>query len=116
MKIKFKLSIMVILIVVVVIVGISFMLLSQATNVSRELALRGKYYLADQQTEFWRGRQDGYVRALQTLANIMKSYEGLAETRRREIYDEMLQSTLEAEPNMAAVFTVWKPNAIDGMD
>ena len=116
MKIKFKLSIMVIIIVVSVVVGISFMLMNQASSISRELSLQSKYYLAREQAEFWQSRQNGHVRALQTLANIMQGYTGLAPERRREIYDDMLQSTLEEEPIWAAVFTVWRPNAIDGMD
>ena len=98
MKIKFKLSIMVTIIVTVVIVGISFMLLNQASSISRDLSLQAKYYLAREQAEFWQGRQNSHIRALQTLANIMANYEDLAELRRRVIYDEMVESTLETEP------------------
>ena len=116
MKIKFKLSIMVIVLMTVVVVGISYMLLTQASVISRQLSLRGKYYLADHKAEFWKGHQDGHLRALHTLANVMANYEYLEQVRRRDIYDQMLESTLKAERNMAAVFTVWKPGAIDGMD
>ena len=117
MKIKYKLSIIVIAIVAVVVVIISFMLLNQASGISRDLSLRSQFYLANHQAEFWKGRQDGYIRALQTLANIMPCCEGQTSTfRRRDIFDEILKDTLRAEPIMLAIFSLWKPNALNDMD
>ena len=116
MKIKYKLSIMVIAIVAFVVTGISLMLLNQASGISMRLSLQSKYNMAERQAELWGSRQGGHMRVLQTLANIMQGYESLTETRRRENYNEIMQRTLEAEPIWSGIFTVWMPNAIDGMD
>ncbi|WP_461247889.1 methyl-accepting chemotaxis protein [Treponema sp. R6D11] len=50
------------------------------------------------------------------MANVMDDYEAIPANQRRERYDDMLHSALRSEPNMIAIYTIWKPNALDGMD
>ena len=116
MKIKFKLSIVVIAIMAVVVTGITTLLLWQASKNSLQLSLRGQEHLANSRAEFWKGREDGYIRALTTLANVMGDFENVSPEERRDRYDEMLRSALDEEPQMVVLYTVWKPNALDGMD
>jgi len=115
-KIKIKLSIIVTVIVVIVAGSIAGILLKQAANISLESNLRGLKYLAREQAEHWKGREEAYIRALRTLANVMDDYEDIPANQRRERYDDMLHSSLRSEPNMIAIYTIWKPNALDGMD
>ena len=116
MKIKFKLSIVIIAIMAVVVTGITALLLRQASKNSLELSLRGQEHLADSRAEFWKGREDGYIRALTTLANVMGDFESVKPEERRDRYDAMLESLLEVENQMIVLYTIWKPNALDGMD
>jgi methyl-accepting chemotaxis protein len=116
MKIKFKLSIVVITIMAVVVTGITALLLWQTVKTSLKLSDRSMGYLASEQAEFWRGKEDGYIRALTTLANVMGDFEKVNVEERRDRYDDMLRSALEEESQMVSLYTVWKPNAIDGMD
>jgi len=116
MKIKIKLSLIVTAIVVTVAGSIAVILLRQAANISLESNLRGLKYLAREQAEHWKGREDAYIRALHTLSNVMDDYEEIPANQRRERYDDMLQSALSSEPNMITIYTIWKPNALDGMD
>jgi len=116
MKIKFKLSIVVITIMAVVVAGIATLLLQQASKDTLVLSLRGQEHLANNRAEFWKGREDGYIRALTTLANVMGDFETIKPEERRDKYDEMLKSALNEEPQMVVLYTVWKPNALDGMD
>ncbi|MDR2574885.1 MAG: methyl-accepting chemotaxis protein [Treponema sp.] len=116
MKIKLRLSLLVIVIMAVVVAGIAAILLRRASNISLDLNMRGLEFLSGQQAEFWKGREDGYIRALHTLADVMSDYETLPQEERRDRYDEMLKSALESEQNMISLYMVWKPNAIDGMD
>jgi len=116
MKIKFKLSIVVIAIMAVVVTGIATLLLQQASKSTLQLSLRSQEYLANARAEFWKGREDGYIRALTTLANVMGDFESINPEERRDRYDAMLKSALDEEPTMVALYTVWKPNALDGMD
>jgi methyl-accepting chemotaxis protein len=101
---------------VVVVTTVAVVLLLEASDISRTANLRGLLYMAKEQAQYWKGREDAYIRALHTLANVMNDYESVPADQRRDRFDHMLQSALEAEPNMITLYTIWKPNAIDGMD
>jgi len=116
MKLKFKLSILVIAILAIVVAGIAFILVAEATKISIDLSKRGIEYLAAEQASFWKGREDGYIRMLNTVAAVMKEYEDIPVLERRDRFDHTLYGVLEAEPNLFQIYTVWKPNALDGMD
>jgi methyl-accepting chemotaxis protein len=116
MKIKFKLCLMIIAIMVVVISGISFILLNQASKVALDLSKQGIGYLAKQEAEYWKAREDGYIRVLRTVANVMADYEAVEPELRRNRYDTLLHGVLMGEPMLTSIYSVWKPGALDGMD
>jgi len=116
MKIKFKLSLLVIVIMTIAITGVAVILLRQASNISVDLSVRSLKNVARQQAQFWKGREDGYLQMLHGLANVMGEYESMPAQQRRDSYDEMLKATLINNSNFVRVFSVWKPNALDGMD
>ena len=116
MKIRYKLSILVIAIMIVVVAGISILLLYRASNISRELSLESIYNLAKGEVRYWEGREDGRLKVLHTLANLMADYEGNPAEIRRDNFDNVLFSAIKGEPDLLQLYTVWKPNAIDGMD
>jgi len=116
MKIKFKLSIVVITIMAAVVAGITMLLLWQSSKNTLQLSLRSQEHLVNSRAEFWKGREDGFVRALTTLANVMGDFETVKPEERRNKYDDMLRSAFQEEPQMTVLYTVWKPNALDGMD
>jgi methyl-accepting chemotaxis protein len=116
MKIKIKLSLIIIGIVAAIVGSIAIILLRQASGISIDLSVRGISYLADQQAAYWKGREDVNIKLLHSLANIMGDYESIHPEDRRDHFDDMLRSTVEAEDVLYQTYTVWKPNAIDGMD
>jgi methyl-accepting chemotaxis protein len=116
MKIKIKLSIMMIAIVLIVAGGIAIIELQRASSIALNLAMQKTMYLARQQAQYWDGRMNGYINVLQTLSNIMNFYENLPTEERRQTYEETMQSVFEDVPDFVRMFTVWKPDAIDGMD
>jgi len=107
---------MVIAIVVVIVAGVAVILLREASGISVNLSKRGLDNLAAQRSAYWQGREDGLYRVLRTLANQMGDYENIPAAERRDRFDEMLKAITAAEDTMYQVYTVWKPNAIDGMD
>jgi methyl-accepting chemotaxis protein len=116
MKIKIKLSLMVIIIMTVAISGVAILLLHHANDISVSLSLRSLKNLTQQRAQFWKGREDGYLQMLRGIANVMSDYETLPAEDRRDTYDEMLRSILTDNENFVRIFSVWKPNALDGMD
>jgi methyl-accepting chemotaxis protein len=116
MKIKVKLSLIMIAIVVVIVASVSILLLNSASSNSEELSVRGIEFLAGQRAEYWKGREDTKIQTLRSLANIMDGYEAQPTEMRRDNFDAMLLSCIQSDSALFALYTVWKPNAIDGMD
>ena len=116
MKLKIKLSLIVIAIMIVIVTTIAVILVREASSISMSLSTRGLNYLAQAQAQYWQGRMDGHYRMLRTIANIMEDYEQLPADERRDTFDLMLHGTLAANPGIYSIYTVWKHNAIDGMD
>jgi methyl-accepting chemotaxis protein len=116
MKIKFKLSIITIAVMIIVIASLAFVFLRQASSISLDLSRQGIGYLAESQAEFWKSREDGYIRVLRTVANVMADYESVEPELRRDRYDSLLEGVLEGEPMITSIYSVWKPNTLDGMD
>jgi methyl-accepting chemotaxis protein len=116
MKIKFKLSIMMIAIVVVVAGGLAVIQLQQASTIAMELSIRALKNLAEQQASYWQGRENAYIGQLTGIAAIMGEYENIRPEERRDYFDNMLLAILNNNTRFARVFSIWKPNAMDGMD
>jgi methyl-accepting chemotaxis protein len=116
MKIKIKLSMIVIVIMTIAISGVAVILLRQASDIALRLSLKGLDYLANEQATYWQGREENFFSQLNGIADILGEYETLPAQDRRDQYDNMLRITLNNNERFISVFSVWKPNAIDGMD
>ena len=116
MKIKIKLSIMVIAIMAIVVAGISIILLNRASGIAQKLSLDGLENLVIGRVLYWEGREDTNINLLRTLAGLMADYEEVPPEMRRNNFDNVLYSTMKQQTNLLQIYTVWKPNAVDGMD
>ena len=116
MKLKYKLSILVIVILVVVVSSLTILMLNNSSKIVISLNEDIIEYLSGEWAEFWKGRQEARFSMLNTIAEVMADYQDLAVDERRYIYDIMLKGIMEARPEYLQLYTVWKPNAIDGMD
>jgi len=107
---------MVIAILIMVIAGIAAVLLNRASEITINLTKRGVEYLTGEQALYWQSSQDLRLMALRVLADIMSDYEEIEAESRRERFDSMMYGTLTSQPDLVQIYTIWKPNAIDGMD
>ena len=51
-----------------------------------------------------------------SLAQSMEAYESIAVEERRFFYNTLLEHQARENPEIAAVWTVWEPDALDGLD
>jgi len=116
MKLKFKLSLMVIAIVAVIVTGIAALLLREASNISIELSLENLERTLEREVNYWKGREDGHLLALNTMAAIMEDFESLPPETRRDQFDSLLKGALIENERWALTYSIWKPDALDGMD
>ncbi len=116
MKLKFKLSVLMIAIMAIVLTGIAMLLVHEMSDISRDLSIENIRYIAEEQATFWEGQENEHLQILHTIADIMAKYENLPAETRRDRYDDILQGVIDANPDMINLYTVWKPNSIDGRD
>ena len=116
MKLKFRLSIMVIAIVAVIVTGIAVLLLREASSISQELSMKSITHLLERETIYWKGREEGHLRALHTLASVMEDFQSIDAADRRNQFDSMLRGALIENDSWILTYSVWKPNALDNMD
>jgi methyl-accepting chemotaxis protein len=116
MKIKIKMSFIMIAIVAIAAGSIAVIGLMNASDINLRLSLRGLNYLAREQAQYWQGREESNIKQLTGIADIMGGFETLPAQDRRDLYDKMLKAVLNNNPNFVRVFSIWKPNAMDGMD
>ncbi|MCL2231015.1 MAG: methyl-accepting chemotaxis protein [Treponema sp.] len=116
MKLKIRLSIMVIAILIVVVATISIILLSSSSEIAIKLNRDVIHLIADKEAGFWEGRQNARFSMLNTLENIFSQYQRFAANERRDRFDQMILAVMEANPEYLQIYTVWRPNALDGLD
>jgi methyl-accepting chemotaxis protein len=116
MKIKIKLSIMMILIVVIVTGGVAFVQQIRSSEMIMTVAKQRTKYLTRQYAKHWDGILLNYINILQTLSNIFNFYEDIPVKDRRQQFEDNLRGVFEDTPDFVRMFTVWKPNAVDGQD
>jgi methyl-accepting chemotaxis protein len=116
MKIEIKLSLFFIAILAVAIMAVAILLLWKASGISLDLSKRSPAYLARQRTQYWNGRINGYIQVLHTASDVFSHFEETPSEQRRDLYGRVMRSIMEEQLDFVHMFTVWKPNALDGMD
>jgi methyl-accepting chemotaxis protein len=59
---------------------------------------------------------ESYFSIARSLAQLMEAYEQIDPEERRFFYDVTLKQLAEANPELAAVWSCWEPDALDGLD
>ena len=116
MKLKFKLSIMVIAIMVVVVATSAVVLLQRSAGLTIGLNQDAMSFLGSWRATYWTGRMDTHLQSLRIIANQMSDYENIPAEERREQFENIMSVVLDRNPAYITIYTVWKPNAVDGMD
>ena len=57
-----------------------------------------------------------FLEVLKPLADTMSKFESVPAQERRDQYDSILPEALTSQPTIYRIFSIWKPNTIDGMD
>ncbi|MFP3040400.1 methyl-accepting chemotaxis protein [Treponema primitia] len=116
MKLKARLSIIVIAVLVAVVATISIVLLNKATSTQMATALKSTERLAAEQAKDIQRREETYLQTAKTLANIMGDYKLVDPSVRRTRYNETMEAILDSNSHFVGIYSVWKPNVLDGMD
>jgi methyl-accepting chemotaxis protein len=116
MKLKVRLSLVVGVMIFITIVILSIITLSRSSMLQTDTATANLQSIAGMTAVDIQRRFERYLSAADTLAQIMGSYEMIEVTDRRSQYDNIMYSLFVANPHFIGIYSVWLPNALDGMD
>ena len=116
MKLKVKLSIFMIAVMVFVVLGISTTLLNRSSALTVGLNREALDYYGYAQAMYLQGMENENITILRTVASVMSDYENIPAEQRRDEYERLLMAVLAQNERFVTIYTVWKPNAVDGRD
>ncbi|MDR1412180.1 MAG: methyl-accepting chemotaxis protein [Spirochaetaceae bacterium] len=116
MKLKLRLTLITSLLLTISVVGVSIILLMRAQSLQTEAAFSNLEELTGRHSVMAQNSYENYLSVAMTLAEIMNSFEAVPVAERRARYDNTILSIMESNPNFMGMFSIWKPNAIDGRD
>jgi methyl-accepting chemotaxis protein len=116
MKLNFKLSIIVIIIVAVILVTVAVVLIVRMSGLTIGLNKDAISYLGSWRATYWENREDQRLQTLRVMASQMGDYESMPAETRRDEFERMMRSVLESNDQIITIYSIWKPNSIDGRD
>jgi methyl-accepting chemotaxis protein len=116
MKLKVRLTASVIAMLALFISAVAMVLLIQARALQTRVAYENMTNLTGMYAAEIRAEFETYMDVARTIAEIMRGYDSIALEDRRSRYDGVLRIVAEANANFIGIFSIWKPNALDGFD
>ncbi|MDR2246184.1 MAG: methyl-accepting chemotaxis protein [Treponema sp.] len=116
MKLKMRLTLITSLLLVAAVAGVSIILLIRARALQTEAAFSNLEELTGRYSIMMQNQYENYLSVAKVLAEIMIFFEEVPAAERRTRYDNIILSIMESNPNFVGMFSIWKPNAIDGRD
>jgi methyl-accepting chemotaxis protein len=99
-----------------VVSAISIILLTRARALQVRAAQENLENMTGLYANDLKAQYEVYLDTINTMSQIMNSYESVSPAQRRSRYTEMIQSLMESNPNFVGIHTVWQPGVIDGRD
>jgi methyl-accepting chemotaxis protein len=116
MKIGFKL---ILIMIVLNLAGIGFlggMLLFRSRSNIMKLVDQNAVSIANDTGKQLQVFLETYLNTARAAAQMMTQYEGIVLEDRRDLISAMIKGLAQENPEVAGVWSVWEPNALDGLD
>jgi methyl-accepting chemotaxis protein len=96
------------------IVGVSLLVQAQKniTVLAHERAVTTAQEYAGEIENFF----SAYWFTAQTMAQVMEDYESIDENLRRPLFNNIIKSVIERNPEISGIWCIWEPNALEGDD
>lgn len=104
------------LVSVILIVIVIFVLLSRASTLQRETSEESIVNLAGMTAMEVKTYYLTNYDVVRTLAQIMNNFETIEVERRRTFFTDVMQGLMNSNQSLVNLFSVWKPDELDGMD
>ena len=103
--------------VTVLLIGIViFVLLSRASILQKETSEESMINLSGMAAYEIQSYYSTYFDITRTIAKTMSNYTTIEITQRRAFINDLMLSILSSNRSLMSVYTLWRPNSLDGMD
>jgi methyl-accepting chemotaxis protein len=113
MKLRVRLTLIIGLVSAVMTAVISVILLRQASTLQTNAAYENTTNYAYAESVKLQREFEVYMNSIDSIAKIYAGFPRMIMEHRRENFDDIIQSTVEANSNFIGVYSVWKPGVID---
>ncbi|GHV68394.1 methyl-accepting chemotaxis protein [Spirochaetia bacterium] len=113
MKLRYRLTLIIAVLMVAVVATVSVILLGQSRRLMTTEAFDNMKNMSTALSIRMQQQFELSMDAIDTLSNVFNGYKDLDENSRRTYFDMALRSTLESNPDMIGIYSVWKPGIID---
>jgi methyl-accepting chemotaxis protein len=111
-----KLIIVISLVVLILFASIGVLVLVRVADNSEEQAVDYMESMSGEYALVAKSIIEGQLKQVFSTANVMSSFESIPPERRRTVAIDYLFALLEKNPDALAVWTLWEPDALDGLD
>ncbi|CAK7046110.1 methyl-accepting chemotaxis protein [Tissierella carlieri] len=114
-SIKIKMLVSILSIVLIVFVSVIGFITISSYNMQEKDSIN---YVTAETEKYVEVAQDEVENALIIVTTLSKVFEGMKQSGNtdRAVMNEVIKNTIEDNPNLVGVWTVWEPNALDGKD
>ncbi|MCQ4923365.1 methyl-accepting chemotaxis protein [Tissierella carlieri] len=114
-SIKIKMLVSILSIVLIVFVSVIGFITISSYNMQEKDSIN---YVTAETEKYVEVAQDEVENALIIVTTLSKVFEGMKQSGNtdRAVMNEIIKNTIEDNPNLVGVWTVWEPNALDGKD
>jgi methyl-accepting chemotaxis protein len=113
MKLRTRLTFTIALMTAAIIAAISAILLRQANELQTDAAFENTTNMAYAESVQMQREFEVYMNAIDTIAKIYAGFPRMSMHQRRENFDDILRSTVEANSHFIGIYSVWKLGVID---
>jgi len=113
MKLRFRLTLIFGLLCAGIIVLVSVILLGKARALQTEAAFENAKNICYAESLRAQIEFEVFMDVVDTLSKLYSSFKQIDMHLRRDYFDNMLLSAVEANPNFIGIYSVWKPGIID---
>jgi len=101
---------------IILIITVIFVLLNRASAMQRTTAEESVVNLTGLTAHEVQSYLLAQFDAVHNLSQIMKTYNNIEPDKRRAFFDDTMEAGLGANRGLVNIFTLWRPNALDGLD
>ena len=116
LKIGTKIIMQVLLVLMAVLISVFMYIIITTRNTDIENANKQITEITEKNATIISGELESPLDVAETLSSAMQGFENIKADQRRDYYNNIMENILKENNGVLGVWTIWEPNALDGMD